>query len=95
MLTSNLAEEAVIDAGALHADNRLPPTAQDNQGKEISIAKADIEESAKSNNSLMPDNLADQLKPDEIDRLLAYLLAQRAKPPVTVSDTADARVPTP
>jgi len=35
MSTSNLAEEAVIDAGALHADNRLPPTAQDNQGKEM------------------------------------------------------------
>ena len=46
----------------------------DGQGKEIEISRRDIEQIRPSQLSLMPANLADALKPAELNDLLAYLL---------------------
>jgi putative heme-binding domain-containing protein len=49
------------------------------EGKEFTVLKSDIDEQTKSSNSLMPANVADLLKPDEFRDLIGYLLTLRAK----------------
>ncbi len=51
----------------------------DSTGKEISIAKKDIQERRDSESSLMPDNLGELLPIEEFNDLIAFLLAQRAR----------------
>jgi putative heme-binding domain-containing protein len=48
-----------------------------NEGKELSLSKADIERQAKTALSLMPANVAEILKPEELNDLVSYLLQQR------------------
>lgn len=52
----------------------------DSQGKEFTVSKAEIEAQTKTAISLMPSNLGEALPPAEFSDLLAFLLAQRAKP---------------
>jgi hypothetical protein len=49
-------------------------------GKEISVPKAGVKERRESETSLMPDNLADIVPPDDFNDLLAFLLAHGVKP---------------
>jgi putative heme-binding domain-containing protein len=49
----------------------------DAQGKEIRIPAAEIEESRRTELSLMPANYSQQLKPSELQDLVGYLLSQR------------------
>jgi putative heme-binding domain-containing protein len=50
----------------------------DNQGKEFSIAKSDIDEQQKTPLSLMPANVGEIVPSDEFADLIGYLLNQRA-----------------
>jgi len=52
----------------------------DNQGKELSVAKSDIDEQQKTPLSLMPANVGEITTPDEFADLMSYLLSQRAAP---------------
>jgi putative heme-binding domain-containing protein len=52
----------------------------DNQGKEFSISKSDIDEQQKTSLSLMPANVGEIVIPDEFADLVAYLLSQRDTP---------------
>ncbi len=49
----------------------------DQKGKEFTVQEADIDERVQSPVSLMPTNLYEIVKPEQIDHLLAYLLEQR------------------
>ncbi len=51
----------------------------DNQGKEVRVARGDVEERATATLSPMPANLLDQIPEADYYNLLAYLLAQRPK----------------
>jgi putative heme-binding domain-containing protein len=51
----------------------------DAQGKEVRVARGDVEDRAVSQLSPMPANWADQIPESEFADLLAYLLAQRPK----------------
>ncbi len=50
----------------------------DAQGKEVRVAKTNIDEKTVSQLSPMPANLVDQIPESDFYHLLAYLLAQRA-----------------
>ena len=52
----------------------------DQQGKEVRVAKDDVEDRRTSLLSPMPANLAETIKEEDFYRLMAYLLQQRAKP---------------
>jgi len=52
----------------------------DNLGKEVRIAKGDIEERINSTLSLMPANVPEIVTPEDFQHLMAYLLQQKAKP---------------
>ena len=52
----------------------------DTTGKEISLSKSKIKQRIQSNASLMPDNFATVIPPQDFNDLIAYLLAQRANP---------------
>ncbi len=49
----------------------------DSKGAEQRIAKSKIEQRTQTKLSPMPANVADQLSPQELNDLLAYLLKQR------------------
>jgi putative heme-binding domain-containing protein len=49
----------------------------DSQGKEVRVAKKDVEERTVSQMSPMPANFADQISEADFNNLLAYLLAQK------------------
>jgi putative heme-binding domain-containing protein len=49
----------------------------DNQGKEVRVAKSDVEDRTLSQLSPMPANLVDQIPEADFNHLLAYLLAQQ------------------
>ena len=49
----------------------------DSTGKETAITKSDIERRRSSETSLMPSNFADVLTPEELENLLAFLLAKK------------------
>jgi putative heme-binding domain-containing protein len=53
----------------------------DNQGKEVRIAKKDVEERSVSPLSPMPANLAEQIGPADFNHLLAYLLSLKPSKP--------------
>jgi len=48
----------------------------DSTGKEISIAKTDIQERRESETSLMPENFGEILSPEDFNHLMAYLLSE-------------------
>lgn len=54
----------------------------DNQGKEVKIAQQDIEDSKLSPLSPMPGNFGEQIPEADLYNLMAFLLQQRAAPPV-------------
>jgi putative heme-binding domain-containing protein len=51
----------------------------DEQGEQIRIAKADIASRVESRLSPMPSDFADQIPPDDFNRLIAFLVAARAR----------------
>jgi putative heme-binding domain-containing protein len=52
----------------------------DGQGKEVRVAKDNVEERSTSQVSPMPGNFADQIPEEDFYNLLAFLLAQKAPP---------------
>lgn len=55
----------------------------DATGKEIPVAKADIEKRTESTLSLMPDNFSDAIPPSDFNNLLAFLLSKGSTPGAT------------
>src|SRR5262249_28281121 len=51
----------------------------DNQGKDVRVAKSDVDDRRTSLLSPMPANLAETIKEEEFYHLMAYLLQQRPK----------------
>jgi hypothetical protein len=51
-----------------------------NKGEEIKLPKSDVEEQAKTNLSLMPENVAEIVPADDFHHLIGYLLTLRAAP---------------
>jgi putative heme-binding domain-containing protein len=51
----------------------------DNQGKEVRVPNADVENRTVSSLSPMPSNFWEQVPPDDFHRLMSFLLAQRPK----------------
>jgi putative heme-binding domain-containing protein len=74
--TLNLTNGQVVSGLLLREEGKVFVLA-DNQGKEIRVAKDDVEERTLSQLSPMPANLADQIPEVDFYHLLAYLLAQR------------------
>lgn len=58
----------------------------DATGKEISVAKKDIEKRTESESSLMPDNFSDTITPEDFNNLMSYLLAHGAQKQVSKAD---------
>lgn len=56
----------------------------DSKGKEIVIPRAEIEERKRTKTSIMPANVASQLKPNDFYDLVAYLLSLKKAPPTPV-----------
>ncbi|HZV33304.1 MAG TPA: c-type cytochrome, partial [Verrucomicrobiae bacterium] len=55
----------------------------DATGKEISVAKTDIEKRTESTLSLMPDNFSDAIPLSDFNNLLAFLLSKGSTPGAT------------
>jgi len=55
----------------------------DAQGEEIRIAESDLEESHRSDLSLMPAGIADSIEQRDLHDLLAWLLANRQAAPAS------------
>jgi putative heme-binding domain-containing protein len=72
-----LADGRVLIGLVRHQDDREIVLA-DNQGKEIRLSIEDIDEIEPAQTSLMPDNMTDQLPPEQLHDLIAYLLSQKA-----------------
>ncbi len=53
----------------------------DSTGKEISVAKKDIQERHESETSLMPENFGEILPPEDFNHLMAYLLSKASSFP--------------
>lgn len=70
-----------IVSGLLRREEGAQIVLADNQGKEFTVAKDDIEEQQKTALSLMPANVPEIVSPDEFHDLIGYLLAQRESPP--------------
>jgi putative heme-binding domain-containing protein len=51
-------------------------------GKEISVAKKDVQERRESETSIMPDNFSDVIPLEEFNNLVAFLLSRNSKPTV-------------
>ncbi|MBI2947744.1 MAG: c-type cytochrome [Verrucomicrobia bacterium] len=51
----------------------------DSTGKEISVPKKNIESSRESETSLMPENFADVITPEDFHHLMAFLLSKRSE----------------
>jgi putative heme-binding domain-containing protein len=49
----------------------------DSSGKEISILKANIKSRFESESSLMPENFGEIIKPEDFDKLMAFLLSSK------------------
>ncbi len=75
--TLRLADGRVL-SGLLRREEGTQLILADNQGKEFSIAKSDIDEQQKTPLSLMPANVSEIVPADEFADLIAYLLNQRA-----------------
>jgi putative heme-binding domain-containing protein len=52
----------------------------DNKGEELKLPKSDIDEEAKTNLSLMPENVAEIVPEEDFHHLLGYLLSLRGEP---------------
>lgn len=52
----------------------------DSAGKEVSVPKNNIESRRESETSLMPENFADVISPEDFNHLMAFLLSRRAEP---------------
>ena len=61
----------------------------DNQGKEVRVATADVDDRTLSQLSPMPANLVDQIPAADFNHLLAYLLAQQPPRPTGQSQTPE------
>jgi putative heme-binding domain-containing protein len=53
----------------------------DSTGKEISLAKKDVQERRESETSLMPENFGEILAPEDFNHLMAYLLSKASSAP--------------
>jgi putative heme-binding domain-containing protein len=74
--TLRLADGRVV-SGLVRREEGPQLILADAQGKEFSIAKADIDEQQKTPLSLMPANVGEIMTADEFADLMAFLLAQR------------------
>jgi len=74
--TLQLADGRVV-SGLVRREEGALVVLADNQGKEFTVPKEEIEEQKKSALSLMPANVREIVTPDQFNDLLAYLLAQR------------------
>jgi putative heme-binding domain-containing protein len=68
-----------ILSGLVRRDEGSQIILADPQGKEFSVAKADIDDQQKTPLSLMPANVPEIVPPDEFSDLIAYLLSQLAQ----------------
>jgi putative heme-binding domain-containing protein len=55
----------------------------DNKGEELKLPKSEVDEQAKTNLSLMPENVAEIVAEDDFHHLIGYLLSQRGEPATT------------
>lgn len=74
--TLQLADGRVV-SGLVRREEGALLVLADNQGKEFTVSKDEIEEQKKSALSLMPANVREILTPDQLNDLLAFLLAQK------------------
>jgi len=70
-------ENGLLYSGIFRREDGPLVVIADNKGEEHSFAKADIEEEAVANVSIMPDNWAEILPEAELLDLMAYLLEQK------------------
>ena len=70
------------DLEVIDADERsgVITVREKSTGKEITLSRGKIRERRESETSLMPENYAELIPPQELKHLLAYLLAKDAKP---------------
>ncbi|HMO36590.1 MAG TPA: hypothetical protein PKA06_11155, partial [Gemmatales bacterium] len=63
--------------GILRDESAAGITLQRAEGVEETILRTEVEEMTSSNKSLMPENLEEQLKPQDLVDVIAYLLKKR------------------
>jgi putative heme-binding domain-containing protein len=79
LTTLNLTSGQVV-SGLLLKEEGAVYVMADAQGKEVRVSKKSVEERTVSQLSPMPANFADQVSEADFNNLMAFLLAQRAKP---------------
>src|SRR5205823_10380636 len=68
-----------VESGLIRREEGETVVVADTTGKERSIPKSEIASRRESALSLMPDNLADVIKPEDFNHLIAFLLSKGSK----------------
>jgi putative heme-binding domain-containing protein len=68
-----------VESGLIRREEGETVVVADATGKERSIPKSEIASRRESALSLMPDNLADVIKPEDFNHLIAFLLSKGSK----------------
>jgi putative heme-binding domain-containing protein len=79
LTTLNLKKGQVV-SGLLLKEEGAVLVLADNQGKEVRVAKDEVDERSTSQVSPMPANFAEQIPEADFNNLLAYLLSLQSKP---------------
>jgi putative heme-binding domain-containing protein len=79
-LTTLVMKKGQVVSGLVLREEGAILVLADNQGKEVRVAKDDVDERSTSQQSPMPANIADQIAEPDFYNLLAYLLEQRVAP---------------
>jgi putative heme-binding domain-containing protein len=79
-LTTLVMKKGQVVSGLVLREEGAILVLADNQGKEVRVAKDDVDERSTSQQSPMPANFADQIAEPDFYNLLAYLLEQRVAP---------------
>jgi putative heme-binding domain-containing protein len=79
LTTLNLKKGQVV-SGLLLKEEGAVLVLADNQGKEVRVAKDEVDERSTSQVSPMPANFVEQISEADFNNLLAYLLSLQSKP---------------
>ena len=84
-LTTYVLDDGRVVSGLFRRQEGEQIIVVDNRGKEIGIAAASVVRKQESKTSLMPEDLATQLPPDDLHDLVAFLLTERQNESPTIT----------
>ena len=77
--TTILTNDGRVLNGLIRSEEGETLVLADSKGEELRVARADVDERSLSPLSLMPEDVAAKLPPEDLHDLLAYLLSQTQK----------------